>query len=103
MIPLLTLAERDKWICHICRQPVRKDRLGTKSRGAPTRDHVQAKSRGGKDTEDNLKLAHRGRNEQKGSRKNGVPVRVKRELEAIQGAAERQRRVLKIMETMARQ
>lgn len=51
------IAERDGFICHLCNEPVdmaipRTSRLGA------TLDHVIPISKGGLDTEDNVKLAH---------------------------------------------
>lgn len=44
------LMARDKGLCHICGRTV--------DRRKATRDHVIPKSKGGKGTDDNIRLAH---------------------------------------------
>lgn len=58
MISIEDLGNRDNWICHLCGQPVKREGKRNKVWSA-TRDHVLPKSLGGKDSADNLKLAHR--------------------------------------------
>lgn len=52
------IAERDKFVCGICREPVDMALSGLNPWG-PTIDHVYPLIRGGSDTLDNVQLAHR--------------------------------------------
>jgi 5-methylcytosine-specific restriction endonuclease McrA len=61
------IAQRDGWRCHICRKSVRKDLPGT-DRGGPTIDHLLPVAAGGRDEPENVALAHRGCNIQRGTR-----------------------------------
>lgn len=44
------LIERDGGFCHICKRKVERDKA--------TRDHVIPRSKGGRGTDDNIRLAH---------------------------------------------
>lgn len=58
--PLLTIAERDGWICWLCGQEV--DRDGPWEH-RPSVDHVHRRRDGGLRSPDNLRLAHQSCNE----------------------------------------
>lgn len=59
--------ERDGWICQLCHEPIDAALDGRKPFG-PTLDHIIPVSRGGTHTQDNVQLAHRRCNSQKGNR-----------------------------------
>lgn len=64
-VSLEYIAERDNYICWLCKRRV-DPTLRFPDRGAASRDHVYPKSRGGSDTESNIRLAHLGCNLDKG-------------------------------------
>jgi 5-methylcytosine-specific restriction endonuclease McrA len=66
VIDLKELGERDNWHCHICGGHVRPELMGKERNGAPTRDHIIPQARGGANTPDNLRLAHRVCNQRRG-------------------------------------
>lgn len=73
-VPLDKLALRDRDICYLCNQKVDwKDYKETPEGylifgdNYPSRDHVIPRSKGGTDTWDNIRLAHRGCNTLKGA------------------------------------
>lgn len=53
------IAVRDGWLCHLCGGSVAPHLWGSSHPDAPTIDHLVPVSRGGFDTDDNVKLAHR--------------------------------------------
>jgi hypothetical protein len=57
-IPLGRLIRRDKGICHICGEAVRRD-VDVQHDMAPSRDHVLPLAKGGTHTWGNVRLAHR--------------------------------------------
>lgn len=59
-VNLLELAERDRWTCHICCDPVLKGghRSGASHPMGPSIDHILPMSLGGSHTWDNVALAH---------------------------------------------
>jgi 5-methylcytosine-specific restriction endonuclease McrA len=63
---VLKLAERDKWICHLCGKPVDPDMLV--GNGRATADHLHPRSLGGSNALRNLALAHKGCNNRRGNR-----------------------------------
>jgi 5-methylcytosine-specific restriction endonuclease McrA len=67
LISLVELAERDNWICHICKLRVPKKK-GLHPKLSPTRDHVIPVALKPNDSDflDNIKLAHRICNQLKG-------------------------------------
>lgn len=63
---LRQLAERDKWICHICEQPVDPELFGVPNHPmAPSGDHKVRRADGGRSAPENLALAHRKCNSEK--------------------------------------
>lgn len=73
------IAIRDGWLCHLCGGSVTPHLWGSAHPDAPTIDHVIPVSRGGSDTDDNVKLAHRVCNMRKSNKVgNGVGTRTKR-------------------------
>jgi 5-methylcytosine-specific restriction endonuclease McrA len=54
-VELEVVARRDKWICHICSEPVYSNASYTRQ---PTLDHVIPLSKGGEHSYENIKLAH---------------------------------------------
>ena len=67
MISIEDLGKRDNWLCHLCGQPVKRN-AKSGSRRAPTRDHVVPRARGGTNSADNIKLAHRECNSERATR-----------------------------------
>lgn len=66
MPDLRAVAERDRWCCWLCGEPVPAGaRPGDPN--APTVDHVVPRSRGGHGRPDNLRLAHRRCNQRRSS------------------------------------
>lgn len=66
----IVLAQEE--FCHICGEYVDKE-LKTPHPGSPEVDHVIPKEKGGRDTLDNLKLAHRKCNRDKSDKLDYVP------------------------------
>ena len=63
------IAERDGWICHLCTGSVSPHLWGHHSNpDAPVIDHVIPVARGGDDTFENVRLAHRVCNARKGAK-----------------------------------
>ena len=58
---LKRVADRDKWICYRCEQPVMKKRVKNHPM-APSLDHVIRHTDGGSNSIDNLRLSHRSCN-----------------------------------------
>lgn len=56
-VDLLTLADRDQWVCHLCCRKVRK-RTKVGSPMSPSIDHIVPLSRGGEHSYANTALAH---------------------------------------------
>jgi len=50
------VANRDRWICQLCGQPV--SRIRDRSPLSPTLDHVKPLAEGGTNATSNLRLAH---------------------------------------------
>lgn len=67
LVDPMTLFERDRWICHLCKRKVRKDLPGSHLDG-PTIDHIIPLSKGGEHSYANTALAHRKCNCLKGDR-----------------------------------
>lgn len=63
-----TILERWGWRCYLCERPITVGPQETTNPGALTLDHVVPITAGGRDTEDNLRPAHRACNEDKGER-----------------------------------
>ncbi|USC17022.1 HNH endonuclease [Rhodococcus sp. 11-3] len=63
---LAQIAERDVYCCQLCGDLVDMKLSGLKPMG-PTVDHIVPISRGGGDTPENVHLAHRRCNEEKGA------------------------------------
>lgn len=59
-VPLWAIYLRDQAVCHLCGEIVKPR--------AASRDHVVPVSKGGKTTWENIKLAHRSCNSNRGSR-----------------------------------
>lgn len=65
LFPLPEVYERNKGVCHICgdlcdwNDKIEKDGVTVYGDLYPSRDHVQPKSKGGVNSWDNIKLAHR--------------------------------------------
>ncbi|MEU7032722.1 HNH endonuclease signature motif containing protein [Streptomyces sp. NPDC046237] len=64
---LAQIAERDQWLCQLCRKPVPEE-ARVPDVLAPTIDHIVPVSKGGDDTRANVQLAHFGCNSSKGAR-----------------------------------
>lgn len=62
---ILRLAERDGWACHLCGSEIDPSAVGDEEASA---DHLKPKSEFGGDQLDNLKLAHRRCNQERGNR-----------------------------------
>ena len=62
------IGRRDRWQCHLCHLPVPKKGYTLNSPQAPSIDHVTPVTRGGRDVQTNLRLAHRRCNELRGDR-----------------------------------
>lgn len=62
----MMIADRDGWRCHLCGEPVSKNKTPWARKG-PTIDHIIPRSKGGSDDIDNLRLAHRKCNEARGN------------------------------------
>lgn len=56
---LKTIGNRDNWTCHLCRLPVDPNGAGERQ---PSVDHLVPRSKGGRNANSNLALAHRGCN-----------------------------------------
>jgi len=54
----IAVYERDGWTCQICGEPVDRD-ADPKSDWYPSLDHIVPRSKGGANTLDNLRTAHR--------------------------------------------
>lgn len=69
MISIKNLWERDNGLCHICGKSVaqKRNRGNNPGRLAPTRDHVVPVVLGGRNSSDNLRLAHKICNEKRGA------------------------------------
>lgn len=56
-VKLLEVANRDRWICHLCNEPVEKN-LKNRNPKMGSLDHVIPISKGGKHSYENTKLSH---------------------------------------------
>lgn len=54
----LSIYERDQWTCQLCSGPVDPDEIPT-TNWAASLDHIVPRSKGGNDSDDNLRLTHR--------------------------------------------
>lgn len=63
----LAIYERDEWVCQLCHDPIDRE-AGRNEHFAPSLDHIIPKSKGGPDTNDNLRTAHRICNAIRGAR-----------------------------------
>ena len=61
-IDLVSILERDGWICYLCGDEAPRDLRGTFNAKAPEVDHIIPVSRGGSHTPGNCACAHRGCN-----------------------------------------
>lgn len=75
------LRRRDGGLCQLCFRPIDFSLAGTNHRMAPSVDHIIPKSKGGKGTRDNLRLAHACCN---GKRGNGPSVTFDVMMEALE-------------------
>lgn len=66
-ISIEQLGDRDRWRCHLCHRHVNRA-LKSPHPNSPTFDHLIPVSRGGPDTPENLRLAHRRCNCSRGTR-----------------------------------
>jgi 5-methylcytosine-specific restriction endonuclease McrA len=66
-----TIAERDRWRCHLCRKAVSRKLRGTSRPLSPSLDHVVPLSKGGAHDPANVRLAHLRCNLSKGNRGGG--------------------------------
>ena len=66
-INTLEIAERDNWICHICKRKISKENMHRNYSGQLTLDHLIPKIHGGPHLKENVAIAHRSCNSRMGA------------------------------------